>query len=422
MAISVTWGTKVIYVPQSYLTFLGGSLYQLDLNQFRLDLKNLEDSEEGMPFPDTHTHNTEVVLSGITYARIIEIINGYTVEFEDGQYSVSCTGANHNLAEVKVANQVSLIVNNAAGLITMPAIEFSSFEGAVHIDATSSVTGTVFPTGTPQQPVNNLADALLIAQTRGFTALHVIGDFTFGATDDIDGFDIVGEGYGGTDITVISGCSTIDTRFQECTVQGAMNGVTNLEDVHIHTNGITNFSPGHILRTVFEGNVSLTGTGDLHVLDCWSGVPGHEHPDIDMGGATGPGLGVRNWHGGLGIENLSGARDISIDMGSGQVHLHPTVTDGTFVIRGIAKLTDESSGLADVDSTNLINTLVYDLLGVTGENIKWTAITHDSNKNMTGATLTQYTDKTLVTVRKSWSLLATYNSESELTAYQLIED
>lgn len=118
MAISVDWaGTQVIYIPKSYLTLISGSVYSLDLNQFRLDLRDLEDSPDGRLWPRTHNHSTEVTLSGIPYARVIEILAPYTVEFEDGTYSVSCTGANHNLGDVKVVNSVSLIINNSAGLV-----------------------------------------------------------------------------------------------------------------------------------------------------------------------------------------------------------------------------------------------------------------------------------------------------------------
>jgi hypothetical protein len=130
MAISIEWGTKVITIPQADLTFVSGVLYELDVDAFRLDLKDLEDSEEGMPFPDTHRHNTEVVLSGVTYARFVEIINGYTVEFEDtaSPYTVRCTGANHNLADVFVpgTSEVSLIIGNSAGLVAGLASEVES--------------------------------------------------------------------------------------------------------------------------------------------------------------------------------------------------------------------------------------------------------------------------------------------------------
>lgn len=117
--IGITWGTKVIFVPKSESTLIQASpeVRELDVDQFRLDLKDLEDSSNGMAFERTHNHNTEVVLSGITYARTVEIINGYTVEFEDGQYTVVLVGANNNIGDVKVANQVSLVTNNSAGLI-----------------------------------------------------------------------------------------------------------------------------------------------------------------------------------------------------------------------------------------------------------------------------------------------------------------
>lgn len=119
MAISIAWGTKIISVPKSYLTLVSGSVYELDMNQFRLDLKDLEDSEEGMAFPDTHRHNTEVTLAGVTYSRFVEIINGYTVTFEDGAYAVNVVGANTNIADVMNVNQVSLRTSNTAGLITV---------------------------------------------------------------------------------------------------------------------------------------------------------------------------------------------------------------------------------------------------------------------------------------------------------------
>lgn len=120
--ISVNCSTKVITVPQSDLLSMGGGVYELDVNWLRQQLKDWEDSEEGMAMPDTHRHNTTVTLSGVTYARTFEIINGYTVTFEDvgSPYTVKCVGANHNIGDVKTVNQVSLIIGNSAGLIEVP--------------------------------------------------------------------------------------------------------------------------------------------------------------------------------------------------------------------------------------------------------------------------------------------------------------
>lgn len=121
MAPSIHWGTKVITIPQADLTLVSGSLYELDVDVFRLALKNIEDSEDGMAHLDTHRHNTAVTLSGVTYARTFEIINGYTVTFEDtgSPYTVRAVGANHNLADVtNFTSEVSLIVGNSAGLVS----------------------------------------------------------------------------------------------------------------------------------------------------------------------------------------------------------------------------------------------------------------------------------------------------------------
>jgi hypothetical protein len=117
MAISINWLTRVIFIPKSFMTIVSATLYELDVNLFRIALKDIEDSPDGMAQPDTHRHNSPVTLAGTTYARSMEIINGFTVEFEDGQYAVRCIGANHNIGDVKVLNQVSLIIGNAAGLI-----------------------------------------------------------------------------------------------------------------------------------------------------------------------------------------------------------------------------------------------------------------------------------------------------------------
>lgn len=117
MAITIDWNTKIISVPQSDLTLISPNIYELDVDWFRLQLKTIEDSEEGMVFPDTHEHVQESVLSGVTYARQVKIINGYTVTFEDGPYTIRCVGANHNLGDVKNVNQVSLIIGNSGGLI-----------------------------------------------------------------------------------------------------------------------------------------------------------------------------------------------------------------------------------------------------------------------------------------------------------------
>lgn len=119
MPISINWSTKTILVPKTYLTLISGTNYSLNLNDFRLELRALEASEEGCVFLVTNNHNTELNIGGLTLARTIEIINGYTITFEDGQYAVNLIGANSNIGDVININQVSIRSSNSAGLVTV---------------------------------------------------------------------------------------------------------------------------------------------------------------------------------------------------------------------------------------------------------------------------------------------------------------
>lgn len=123
MSLSIDPVTKVITVPQADLTLVSGTLYRHDTNAFRLELKGWEDSDQGMVMERTHNHNTEVSIAGVTYARLLEIINGYSVEYEDGAYTVLLEGSNNNVWDVGngilVQNQVQVIPQNSAGLITV---------------------------------------------------------------------------------------------------------------------------------------------------------------------------------------------------------------------------------------------------------------------------------------------------------------
>ena len=118
--ISIDYGTRVIYVPKVDTTLVQSTPFeirQLDIDTFRLTLKDIEESEEGMPFPDTHRHFSPVSVGGVNLAMVVEIINRYTVTFEDGQYAVNLTGANSNIADRVNVNQVSVRSSNSAGLI-----------------------------------------------------------------------------------------------------------------------------------------------------------------------------------------------------------------------------------------------------------------------------------------------------------------
>ena len=125
MAISIDFATKVITVPQADLVLVSGSLYELDTEtKFRADVNALMDDETGIVFDDPILHNTEVSIVGTTYARFIEVINGYSLTFENLLYTVRLVGSNNNLFDVEAgilnaSGNVTVVGQNSAGLIVV---------------------------------------------------------------------------------------------------------------------------------------------------------------------------------------------------------------------------------------------------------------------------------------------------------------
>ena len=354
--ISIDWGTKIITVPKAYTTLIQSiptEIRELPINQFRLDLKALESGFEGMPHLVTHVHNTEVLLGGIVYARVVEIINGYTVTFEDGQYAVNLTGANSNIGDVINVNQVSVRSQNSAGLISNQAIEFSSFQNFVWIDQAHGTTGTVFPKGTPQSPVNNIQDATLIAEVRGLDSLNFIGNFTFTTGDNVENYILYGQNPNKSLFTFESGALTTGVDIFNATVQGEFDGLATITECR--TINISMIE-GFLYQCVMTGTVSLVGSGQTGFYDCWDGIVANgDYPIIDCGGG-GRDVGIKNFHGDIKIINKTGPEDIEVNMTSGGiVDLDSTINDGLIRITGIANVINNTTGTAVVDTTAVIS-------------------------------------------------------------------
>lgn len=141
MALTVDWPNALISVPQADLTLVSGTIYRMNTETyFRTQLMALMDDEQGMAWPTPFTHNTEVTVAGVTYARIIDVAAipvvgttadgpaGFASRFQvqftpDSQWTVILEGSNNNIFDVEngilVQNQVQVIPTNSAGLQTV---------------------------------------------------------------------------------------------------------------------------------------------------------------------------------------------------------------------------------------------------------------------------------------------------------------
>jgi hypothetical protein len=111
-------------------TLLPYEIRALDVDQFRKDLNALQSTDEGIVFETIYQNTAPVEIGGVSLARVVEIINGYTVTFEDGMYAVNLVGANNNIGDVLNLNMVSVRASNSAGLVEVGTSGLTAEEAA----------------------------------------------------------------------------------------------------------------------------------------------------------------------------------------------------------------------------------------------------------------------------------------------------
>ncbi|NBT33226.1 MAG: hypothetical protein EBT13_15365, partial [Rhodobacteraceae bacterium] len=326
MAISIDWGTKVITVPKADMLVIQVSpseIRQLDIDAFRLELKDLEDSELGMAYPITHNHVAPITVGGVTLARVVEIINGYTVTFEDDQYAVNLVGANSNIADVTNVNQVSVRSANSAGLTFSEQINSQSFiDAAVTLDVNDGMSGTQFPRGTPTDPVDNLTDALAIAAARGLHKIYLTGFVTATASHDLSGITVVG-GSGASNVLLLSGADTTNAGFERLVVVGQQNGLARIRNCILGATGLGAFtgSEGRFVDCVINTAAGVTqnasGVGTLFD-NCAFVAPNDPQITID---ANGKGFGLRNCTGNILITNQTVNEQLQVHITGARVEV-----------------------------------------------------------------------------------------------------
>lgn len=361
MAISVDHNTYIIYVPKADLTLIQASpeIRELDSNQFRIWLNDWQDSEAGIPMPKTNNHNTEVTIDGLTYARTIEILAPYTIEFQDGQYQVNIVGSNNNIHSRRVTNQVSLVPNNSAGLINVRAAEYASYMDGIAVDVANGTTGTTFPKGSHVEPVNNMADALLIAQVRGIESFIVHGALTLATGDDVSGYRFEGENAITSFLTVNAGATVTNCQFEDLFVTNSiLDGYCYLK--HCYVSGVSGIE-GFLEGCIIAGALSLTGTQNTFFVDCKSGCVGLGAADLPVLSMAGSDRHVafRNFSGPLKITNSTDPLNTAcVDISSGAtVTIDSSCTAGVIYIRGVGNIVNNGTmtvnTVAQLDQTSV---------------------------------------------------------------------
>lgn len=369
MAITVNWITGIISIPKADTTLVQTSpteIREINLNSFRLILRDLEENPDGRPWPRTHDHFAPITISGTQLARVVNILDPYTVTFENGTYAVNFVGANTNLADKTNVNSVSIRPNNSAGLVQSSEIQFLAFGGSITIDQTNStgraVTGQAYPAGTEQFPIDNITDMLFILNREGFSRVEVISDLVVGATDIIDDIEFTGQNPSQTQITFTSGCSTKRSAFYDSELTGTLAGALEIRRCHIQgLAGIGgNLSETNIQDCIIEAaglTLSTIGTQHVHIIDCRTGPPdGTVFPPIN-GNNNGASTTIAGHNGRLEFTNFTNSQDLNLIYNTGQARFASTCTLGVAHVEGNCEIIDNSGASFTVTDDTIISKL-----------------------------------------------------------------
>ncbi|MEE9459783.1 MAG: hypothetical protein V3V84_08485 [Candidatus Bathyarchaeia archaeon] len=238
-------------------------------------------------------------------------------------------------------------------LVSPQSTQYAAFNGAVWLDPLAGNSGTNYPVGTTEFPVDNDTDAETIATARGLLNIQVVHDTT--VTGNHTDHKFIGRSPRTTVLTVDPGATLSGCEFENLLLTGTISGGTYITQCAIkNVSGLQ----GHFEQCVIrEGTNTLSGAsiGMFNKCVAVSATgPGVDIPIVDCNGA-GSNVAFRGLIGELKITNKTGPEPMSIALNGARVELDATVTDGNIRVFGVGELIDNSGGTAVVDRDELVS-------------------------------------------------------------------
>lgn len=364
MAPSIDWPSGVITVPKTDSTLIQSNPVErrsLDMTQLILDIRELESSGAGRPFPIVARYTSSSTLAGTEFAPQLRInLEYYSVTFEDGSYQVVLDGANSNIPDVINLNAVQVIAQNSAGLVSLTEINnaLKSVNDTVYYSATGTA-GTASGIGQPDRPSNNLEDVLTIAARDSKTRINIASSLT--VDEAIPGYTVVTQGT--NNHLILTGSNVAGMSAQDLIVVGTQNGVTRFFACTV--GGLTGFfgvmrSCGLVQSPIAQNSPTLTIAADPgqdpRLIDCFESDPSGLYPIINVAAGTTTRLALQGYRGRVGIQGLNNDnKRVEINLAGGQVFLDSSCTAGTVVLDGYGGSIVINGATCTVDSSNFIS-------------------------------------------------------------------
>lgn len=223
----------------------------------------------------------------------------------------------------------------------------SAYGGTVYIDTVNGSSGTTFPIGIRESPVNNINDAYTIASAHFFNKFNIAGSLTIDSTTDFAGYTFSADRSVGNTLTITSIGNSGVVYIEDLTVSGNITGGVRFTNCVI--GDITGFDGG-AKNCLLTGDITIIGSGANYLTDCDTYVIDESYKIINVGPRL---LNIIRCRGSFEISNYTGNAALALDFVAGMCKITNDCTSGIIVVSGHTSLTDETdaTGTTVIDAT-----------------------------------------------------------------------
>lgn len=306
---------------------------------------------------------TETKALGSTYF----LTNGWLLQPTSSDYTLTVVGnlyAEYTSASVVYSQDpisqptgsykilVQMDVSNLVDAISVQSsLEQSlEYQGQVIYDI-EGVSGSLYPVGTYSSPVNNIAQAIEIANYYGFHKILLQDDVIIDNTLNISNKTF--EGVVGDIYVELQSPISENTRFKTLLLTGSISGSKVFsEDCTLFN--LSNIN-GQYRNCSISGSLYPASYSNLTLHDCFSSMAGTSSPIFNLSGSNYVSLSIRSYSGGIRFISGSDNNFLStVEFIAGRFNIDPTVTNGFISVRGVAALNNTGT-TATLETGSLIN-------------------------------------------------------------------
>ncbi len=274
------------------------------------------------------------------------LTNGWRVVVDSGdELSVGINLYTNELnSPFIVSNSSAVSLRNSDAAIVDTGVEQNlDYGGEIQINSNIGIAGTTYPIGTLAQPVNNLSDALTIANFLGIRRIKVYGDVIF--DQNINDFSVVGGNFNSS--VDLIGINAAGTSFEKCVLKGSHTGLIRADECEIE-DGFTGLE-GKFNHCGINGSLNFISGATSSFSNCYTNSLNscsiHLNNDVH--------LNMRGYTGGINIYDCKLGSSLLISFVVGQAFILTGNTGGDINLLGVASFDNQSSGTT-VNTTNLL--------------------------------------------------------------------